>query len=99
MEKIIDGIKVTVIRKKIKNMYIRVANDYGAIVTAPLFVSERTIERFFFDNIKNVKRANIGVTLRLTKCHWRVKSELSREGHFFFKELIQLGVPSVAQWV
>lgn len=57
MEKIIDGIKVTVIRKKIKNMYIRIANDYGAIVTAPLFVSERTIERFFFDNIKNVKRA------------------------------------------
>ena len=57
MEKIIDGIKVTVIRKKIKNMYIRVANDYGAIVTAPLFVSERTIERFFFDNTKNVKRA------------------------------------------
>ncbi len=57
METIYDGIKITVIRKRIKNMYIRIADDYRVVITAPFFVSERTVEQFFSDNIKSVRRA------------------------------------------
>ena len=57
MENVVDGIKVIVIRKKIKNMYIRIASDCSAVVTVPLFVSEKSVERFLYDNIDGVKRA------------------------------------------
>ncbi|MEE1295775.1 MAG: SprT family zinc-dependent metalloprotease [Bifidobacterium sp.] len=43
----VDGLQVTVLRKKNRNMYLRVKPPYGAIeVTAPVAMPARTIEEF-----------------------------------------------------
>ena len=54
---IIDGITVKIVRKRIKNAYIRIADDYSAVISAPYGISQQTLERFFIENADGVRRA------------------------------------------
>lgn len=46
MEKIIDGISLEIIRKRIKNLHLYVTREGKVRVTAPIHLLEREIERF-----------------------------------------------------
>lgn len=46
MEKIIDGISVEIIRKRIKNLHLYVTREGKVRVTAPIRLPEREIDRF-----------------------------------------------------
>lgn len=58
MERIIvDGITVKVMKKKIKNMYLRINKKREVVVSAPLFLSDREIEQFVFSKAEWLKEA------------------------------------------
>ncbi len=42
----INGIEITVIRKRIKNMHLRVKTDGSVVVSAPLYLSQKDVESF-----------------------------------------------------
>lgn len=69
------GIDVTVIRKNIKNMYIRVGKDCTVTVTCPYSVRDYNIERFISDNIAKL---NVIIVKRRTllNCGYKNSNEL-----------------------
>ena len=53
----ISGIKIDIIRKKIKNMYLRVTKDKKVVVSAPIFVPDEEIQKFVYSKEAWLKEA------------------------------------------
>ena len=56
----ISGIKIDIIRKKIKNMYLRVTKDRKLVVSAPIFVPDEEIQKFVYSKEAWLKEALSG---------------------------------------
>lgn len=52
-----DGIEVKVVKKRIKNMYLRVSKKGEIIVSAPILLPDSTIEEFVFSKKEWIKGA------------------------------------------
>ena len=52
-----DGVEVKVVKKRIKNMYLRINKNGEIIVSAPLFLSDLAIENFVFSKKEWIKKA------------------------------------------
>lgn len=51
-----DDLNVVINRKKIKNIYFRIDDDFNILVTCPRFVSDREIDKLLNDNIKSLEK-------------------------------------------
>ncbi len=52
-----DGIEVKVVKKRIKNMYLRINKRGEIVVSAPMFLSDSAVESFVFSKQKWIKSA------------------------------------------
>ena len=57
----VDGISVKVVKKRIKNMYLRIDKNGQAVVSCPLFLADAEIERFVQSKAYWLKSAIGGV--------------------------------------
>lgn len=75
MRREIDGVKINVVRKRIKNLYIRVNDNYEAVISVPYGVSDYEIERFYLrysDKVKNI----IKKRQSFNKCDYKIENAL-----------------------
>ena len=59
-----DGIEVKIVKKRIKNMYLRVNKCGEIVLTAPMFLSESVIESFVFSKQEWIKSARERATVK-----------------------------------
>lgn len=59
-----DGVEVKVVKKRIKNMYLRINNNGEIVVSAPMFLPENIIESFVFSKQEWIKAAMGRATLK-----------------------------------
>ena len=53
----VSGIKIDIVRKKIKNMYLRVTKERKAVISAPYFISDEEIQKFVYLKEEWLKKA------------------------------------------
>ncbi len=59
-----DGIEVKVVKKRIKNMYLRINKNGEIVVSAPIFLPDSTIESFVFSKQEWIKSARERVSFK-----------------------------------
>ncbi|MBR5322449.1 MAG: M48 family metallopeptidase [Clostridia bacterium] len=70
-----DGVEVKIVKKRIKNMYLRINKDGEIVVSAPLFLSDRDIEGFVFSKREWINEARERVTFKQNRNRLYIEGE------------------------